>query len=204
MSLFRLTASCALVGASLLAPAQESEAGQAPPPARTGRQVYEQVCITCHGPDGRAGVNLELEKIKKPPDFTDCSFANREPDRGFLAVAHNGGPARGFSALMAPWGGTFSEEEIGLAVGHIRTFCKDDRWPRGELNLPLALVTGKAFPEDEAVMKVTSKSGERRDQGRLRAALRPAQPVGDRPADHVAGSRGLRRGHRRRRYRARL
>jgi mono/diheme cytochrome c family protein len=159
MSLFHVIASSALVGAALLAPAQESEAGQAPPQPRTGRQVYEQVCIACHGPDGRAGVNLELEKIKKPPDFTDCSFANREPDRGFVAVAHNGGPARGFSALMAPWGGTFSEEEIGLAVSHIRTFCKDDRWPRGELNLPLALVTGKAFPEDEAVMKVTTKSG---------------------------------------------
>lgn len=159
MSLSRIVWSCALAAASLFVPARQSEAEQAPQPIRTGRQVYEQVCITCHGPDGRAGVNLELEKIIKPPDFTDCSFAHREPDRGFLAVAHGGGPARGFSAVMAPWGGTFSEEELGLAIGHIRTFCKDDRWPRGELNLPLALVTGKAFPEDEAVMKVTSKSG---------------------------------------------
>lgn len=156
MSLPRLIA---LAGASLFVLAHQTEAGQASQPARTGRQVYEQVCIACHGPDGRAGINVELEKIVKPPDFTDCSFANREPDRGFVAVAHNGGPARGFSALMAPWGGTFTEGELGLAIGHIRTFCTDDRWPRGELNLPLALVTGKAFPEDEAVMKVTSKSG---------------------------------------------
>jgi hypothetical protein len=159
MSLSRIVSICTLAAASLVMPALQCEARQAPQQIRTGRQVYEQVCATCHGPDGRAGVNLELEKIIKPPDFTDCSFAHREPDRGFLAVAHNGGPARGFSAVMAPWGGTFSEEELGLAIGHIRTFCKDDRWPRGELNLPLALVTGKAFPEDEAVMKVTSKSG---------------------------------------------
>jgi hypothetical protein len=46
-----------------------------------------------------------------------------------------------------------------FAISHIRGFCKDDRWPRGELNLPLALVTGKAFPEDEAVVRVTSQSG---------------------------------------------
>ncbi|HEY0875085.1 MAG TPA: cytochrome c [Vicinamibacterales bacterium] len=128
-------------------------------PARTGREIYESVCIACHGPDGRGGVNLELEKIVKPPDFTDCAFAAREPDRGFLAVAHDGGPARGFSPLMAPLGGAFTQEELQLAVSHIRTFCTDDRWPRGELNLPRPLVTAKAFPEDEMVVSTAGQSG---------------------------------------------
>lgn len=139
---------------------QLSEAGQAPAAPRSGKEMYETICIGCHGPTGRGGVNLELEKTIKPPDFTDCSFAHREPDRGFLAVAHNGGPARGFSPLMPPWGALATEEELGLAITHMRTFCQDDRWPRGELNLPLALVTGKAFPEDEAVMRVTTTSGD--------------------------------------------
>jgi hypothetical protein len=134
-------------------------AAQPAAPERTGRQVYETVCATCHGPDGRGGVNAELEKTVKPPDFTDCAFAAREPDRGFLAVAHNGGPARGFSPLMAPWGGAFREAELALAVSHIRTFCTDRRWPRGELNLPRPLVTAKAFPEDEAVVSTSTQSG---------------------------------------------
>ncbi|MCC6164753.1 MAG: cytochrome c [Acidobacteria bacterium] len=125
---------------------------------RTGKQVYDSICLTCHGPDGRGGVNLELEKIVKPPDFSDCAFAAREPDDAFLAVAHNGGPSRGFSPLMAPWGGQFSEAELQLAISHIRTFCTDDRWPRGELNLPRPLVTAKACPEDEAVVAVTSSA----------------------------------------------
>ncbi len=135
-------------------------AGQSGSTPRTGREIYETVCTTCHGPDGRGGVNLELEKIKAPPDFTDCAFAAREPDRGFLAVAHGGGPARGFSPLMAPWSSAFTEPELGLAIAHIRTFCTDDAWPRGELNLPLALATGKAFPEDEAVMRMAVQSGD--------------------------------------------
>jgi hypothetical protein len=148
-----------LLLALALASTTPAAAQQAAAPARTGQQVYETICITCHGPGGSGGVNLELEKVIELPDFSDCSFANREPDSDWLAVAHGGGPARGFSPLMAPWGGAFSIEELGLAVGHLRTFCKDDSWPRGELNLPLALVTGKAFPEDEAVVKVTSQDG---------------------------------------------
>jgi hypothetical protein len=159
MSQRRRVRRIAAIAVFLIVAARMSEGGQAQT-TRTGKEIYETICITCHGPTGKGGVNLELEKIIKPPDFTDCSFGHREPDRGFLAVAHNGGPARGFSQLMPAWGAMFTEEELKLAVAHLRTFCKDDRWPRGELNLPLALVTGKAFPEDEAVMRVTSQSGD--------------------------------------------
>jgi hypothetical protein len=133
--------------------------GQERPPARTGRQVYESTCAACHGPNGRGGVNPGLETVVKPPDFSDCAFANREPDRGFLAVAHGGGPARGFSPLMPPWAASFTEEELAQAVAHLRTFCTDQRWPRGELNLPRPLVTAKAFPEDEAVVSTAAQSG---------------------------------------------
>lgn len=157
--LFSTSARTGLFLALALASTTPARAQQATTPARSGQQVYETICITCHGPDGKAGVNLDLEKIIELPDFSDCSFASREPDSDWLAVAHGGGQARGFSPLMAPWGGAFSLEELGLAVSHLRTFCKDDSWPRGELNLPLALVTGKAFPEDEAVVRVSSQSG---------------------------------------------
>lgn len=125
---------------------------------RSGRQVYESTCIACHGPDGRGTVNPELTKVLTLPDFTDCNFAAREPDTDWLAVAHSGGPARGFSPLMPPWGAAFSAEELTRAVGHLRTFCGDDTWPRGELNLPRPLVTGKAFPEDEIVVSTSAST----------------------------------------------
>jgi len=47
-----------------------------------------------------------------------------------------------------------TSEEIDLAVGHLRSLCRD-HWPRGELNLPRALVAEKAFPEDETVVTST-------------------------------------------------
>ena len=38
-----------------------------------------------------------------------------------------------------------------MAMDYLRGLCRD-AWPRGELNLPRALVSEKAFPEDEAVL----------------------------------------------------
>ena len=150
-------AGCTALALFAMAPVNADAQGAGAP--RSGQQVYETICTTCHGPDGRGGVNPAIEALVKPPDFSDCGFANREPDRGFVAVAHGGGPARGFSPLMPPWAGTFTEEELSLAVSHIRTFCTDDRWPRGELNLPRPFVTAKAFPEDEAVVSTLARSG---------------------------------------------
>jgi hypothetical protein len=57
---------------------------------------------------------------------------------------------------MPPWESLLSADELKRAVSHLRTFCTDGRWPRGELNLPRPLVTGKAFPEDEIVVSTST------------------------------------------------
>ncbi|MGE3277727.1 MAG: cytochrome c [Vicinamibacterales bacterium] len=121
-----------------------------------GARVFKDACAACHGDDGRGrsretvGFDLEL------PDFTDCSFATREPDADWFGVVHGGGPARAFDHTMPAFAEALSTEEIQAAVSHLRTFCTDSHWPRGELNLPRALVTEKAYPEDEAVVTVSS------------------------------------------------
>ena len=119
---------------------------------QTGKAVYAAACSTCHGPNGR-GAPPSLMGFSDPvPDFTDCDFAAREPDSDWVGIGYEGGPSRGFSEMMPAFQGVLTVEQVQLAVNHIRTFCTDDRWPRGDLNLPRALITGKAFPEDEAVM----------------------------------------------------
>ena len=40
-------------------------------------------------------------------------------------------------------------------MAYLRSFCGAKRWPRGELNLPRAIVTEKAFPEDEVVLSTS-------------------------------------------------
>ena len=118
----------------------------------TGKELYEKACATCHGSDGKGASVKQLGLQTPPPDFTDCDFASREPNGDWIAVAHQGGPIRGFSKEMPGFGEALSEEELGKIMGHIRTFCADDDWPRGEMNLPRPLVTGKAYPEDEIVL----------------------------------------------------
>src|ERR1700694_2970983 len=63
-----------------------------------------------------------------------------------------GGQARGFDRMMPSFSEALTPEQVDALVAHLRTFCRDDSWPRGELNLPRAMFTEKAYPEDEAVL----------------------------------------------------
>lgn len=119
---------------------------------KSGADLYIETCAACHGADGK-GKEADAIGFDVPtPDFTDCNFASREPDADWVGVAHEGGPVRGFSKHMPAFGGALGEADLYKIVGHIRTFCKVDAWPRGELNLPRAMFTEKAYPEDEAVV----------------------------------------------------
>ena len=126
---------------------------------RSGRHVYEVACAACHGSDGRGAPAVAADYPIRPADLTDCRFGNREPDTDWLAVSHQGGPARGFDRLMPAFEEVLDAGEIQRAITHMRTLCTDAGWPRGELNLPRALVTEKAFPEDEAVVTVVASDG---------------------------------------------
>jgi hypothetical protein len=121
--------------------------------------MYESACASCHGGDGRGRPAVSADYPLMPPDFTDCRFASREADADWVAISHQGGPVRGFDRMMPAFGEALTHDDLLRAVAHIRTFCTDDAWPRGELNLPRALVTTKAYPEDEAVVTVGAADG---------------------------------------------
>ena len=139
----------------LLATGVSTLAGQLPEnlDALSGRELYQAACANCHGSDGR-GLDRAQVGFEEPlPDFTDCEFAPREPDSDWIAVTHDGGPARAFSPMMPAFGDALTLEQIGRIMQHVRSMCASAAWPRGELNLPRALLTEKAFPEDEWVVE---------------------------------------------------
>lgn len=142
----RLAALPALLLAALPVAAQEDRLA-----GLDDRGLYRAACAACHGADGTGAPAYALGFATPLPDFTDCSFATREPDADWLAVAHEGGPVRGFARMMPAFGGALSEAQIARVLRYVRTLCGDDAWPRGELNLPRPMFTEKAYPEDEAV-----------------------------------------------------
>ena len=127
---------------------------RAPYVAMDGAELYGAACANCHGVDGTGTAPDLLAFEEEMPDFTDCAFASREPDGDWVAVAHEGGPVRGFSEMMPAFGGVLGPEELQRVMEYIRTMCGDAEWPRGELNLPRAMFTEKAYPEDEWVNTV--------------------------------------------------
>lgn len=126
----------------------------------TDRSLYETACAACHGTDGRGVPAYQLGFDIPVPDFSDCSFSTVEPDADWMAVSHDGGPARGFDRRMPAFGEALSVSELQRVLDYLRGFCTDPAWPRGELNLPRPLVTEKAFPENEAVLTTTIGTGK--------------------------------------------
>jgi mono/diheme cytochrome c family protein len=124
---------------------------------RSGEQIYKANCAACHGKDG-TGAAQHLRGFKAPdtfPDFTRCDQTTPEPNTAWEAVITYGGQFRGFSQIMPSFGQALTSDQIQEVVRYLRSFCANPHWPRGELNLPRALVTEKAFPEDEEVISTS-------------------------------------------------
>jgi mono/diheme cytochrome c family protein len=135
---------CALALLALGVPAQSKP---------DGARLFQENCATCHGLDGRGRSSAEVGFDQPLPDFTDCDFATREPDLDWSAIIHEGGRVRGFNRIMPAFDEAMSDEEIEAVLEHLRGFCRNPDWPRGDLNLPLALITEKAYPEDETLIE---------------------------------------------------
>ncbi len=123
----------------------------------SGQDIYRAGCAGCHGSDGRGAppATTMFERPDTFPDFTRCDQTTPEDNLAWKSVIRDGGPSRGFSPIMPSFSGALSADQIDAVVNYIRAFCREKGWPRGELNLPRALATEKAFPEDEVVLTTT-------------------------------------------------
>ncbi len=130
---------------------------------RSGAELFRFACAACHGADGKGAPQSQVGFDDPLPDFTECSFNTPEAAADWFAVAHEGGPVRAFSRRMPAFGEALSAAELERVVEHMRGLCDDPAWPRGDLNFPRALVTEKAFPENESLLTTTIQTGESRE-----------------------------------------
>jgi hypothetical protein len=125
------------------------------PDVKNGEKVYKDGCIACHGAEGK-GAPMTSTVFTRPdtwPDFTACDQTTPEPNGNWKAVIVHGGSNRALSQIMPAFGDLLTDDQINDVIAYMRGFCKNTHhFPMGELNLPRALVTEKAFPEDELVI----------------------------------------------------
>ena len=132
-----------------------------PPNVANGEKVYKGGCIACHGSDGKGApaTDTVFKRADTWPNFTDCAGTTPEPDGNWKAVIVHGGPSRGLSQIMPAFGDLLSERQINDVIAYMRGFCVNKHhFPLGELNLPRALVTEKAFPENELVVSTAASA----------------------------------------------
>ncbi|HTE90592.1 MAG TPA: cytochrome c [Terriglobales bacterium] len=150
----RIIAFCAFFLANSLLLFAQTLKYSKPPNVGNGEHIFKTTCVACHGSDGRGAPQSTAGFVRPDtfPDFTRCDQTTPEPNSAWKDVITHGGPSRGFSKIMPVWGKLLSSEQIDDVIAYLRTLCTNKHWARGELNLPRALVTEKAFPEDEVVI----------------------------------------------------
>jgi len=92
--------------------------------AETAADNYRTYCMQCHGMEGNGmGVNIQDMSVQ-PRDHTDAKSMGGRTDAEIFKVIKEGGLAINKSALMPPWDGTFTDNEINDLVKHLRKLCK--------------------------------------------------------------------------------
>lgn len=126
-----------------------------PPDAKAGEVIFKTGCIACHGDKGNGAPEsmTVFERRYTFPEMSRCDQTTPEPNSAYKTVILHGGPERAFSPIMPAFGQLLTDQQVDDVVAYIRTLCDNKHhFPRGELNLPRALITEKAFPENEVVV----------------------------------------------------
>jgi len=107
------------------APDPEPPAAEGPgaPDVAAGASDYKIYCASCHGETGAADGPLAATLDPKPAAHDDADYMNALSDDHLFKVIQEGGPAVGKSQLMAPWGGSLSDQQIRNLVAFLRTLA---------------------------------------------------------------------------------
>jgi mono/diheme cytochrome c family protein len=80
----------------------------------SGREIYSNICIRCHGIDGKGAMGLKL--VPPPADLTSAAIQNRLDGTLFKRI-HDGKP----NTAMGAWKHALSDDEIWDVLAYVRT-----------------------------------------------------------------------------------
>jgi mono/diheme cytochrome c family protein len=79
-----------------------------------GKSIYAEVCMTCHGLDGRGA---ESVKLNPPPADLTSAGVQGKLDAGLFKSIHDGRK----NTAMGAWKYALSDEEIQDVIAYVRT-----------------------------------------------------------------------------------
>jgi mono/diheme cytochrome c family protein len=80
----------------------------------SGREIYVNTCIRCHGIDGKGALGIKL--VPPPVDLTSLTVQSRLDGTLFRRI-HEGKP----NTAMGAWKYSLSDEEIWDVLAYVRT-----------------------------------------------------------------------------------
>ena len=84
-----------------------------------GKAIYEKLCITCHGAQGKGDGPAGPMMMPHPADFTNPKIKSK-PDSELLGSIQNGRPP----TTMPAFKGQLSEQEIHAVLAYVRSLGK--------------------------------------------------------------------------------
>ena len=107
------------IGGSLLADA----AGKGDP--AKGKEKYNQICASCHGPSGKGDGPAAAALDPKPRNLSDAKYVSTISDEQLFKTVKEGGASVGKSPLMPAWGSVLSDNDIWNVIAYLRQdICK--------------------------------------------------------------------------------
>lgn len=90
-----------------------------------GKEKFEQICASCHGPLGHGDGPAAAALDPKPRNLSEAAYVSTLSDEQIFKTVKEGGASVGKSPLMPAWGGTLSDDDIWSVIAYLREdICK--------------------------------------------------------------------------------
>jgi mono/diheme cytochrome c family protein len=89
-------------------------------PIAAGKQIFMQICVTCHGQEGHGDGPASVTLDPKPRNLSDAAYMAGLNDRYLFELVSRGGVAVGKSPLM-PAQPTLAVQDIGNVIAYVKT-----------------------------------------------------------------------------------
>ena len=94
-----------------------------------GKRIFYQQCVWCHADATPAGPSNRSNLTPVPPLLNDGAVLSLEGDQNLQNIITLGGSAVGKSAMMPPYGGVLSGEEIRAVIAFARVIAQPPYQP---------------------------------------------------------------------------